>query len=140
MTISEKILQNPTFENITGRQAGDGCYCNTKRLLMTYSFYRVILYSTDMSYKLQANKMATVIHDLVTTEKVDDVADELLNFSLAILHTNFHFSAYGFFNVDYTLIFFVISRIVSYLVILIQFQVSSTTLTSTGLMFNITHF
>ncbi|KAG8280825.1 hypothetical protein J6590_072114 [Homalodisca vitripennis] len=84
--------------------------------------------------------MATVIHDLVTTEKVDDVADELLNFSLAILHTNFHFSAYGFFNVDYTLIFFVISRIVSYLVILIQFQVSSTTLTSTGLMFNITHF
>lgn len=48
----------------------------------------------------------------------------LEQFSLQLLHQKIQFSAFGFFNLDFTLIYAIVAAITTYLVILIQFYIS----------------
>lgn len=45
-------------------------------------------------------------------------------FSLQLLHQKIQFTAFGFFNIDFTLLYTTIASITTYLVILIQFYIS----------------
>jgi gustatory receptor len=45
----------------------------------------------------------------------------LEQFSLQLLHQKIQFTAFGFFNLDFTLLYTIVAAITTYLVILIQF-------------------
>lgn len=45
-------------------------------------------------------------------------------FSLQLLHQRLQFTAFGFFNLDFTLLYTIVAAITTYLVILIQFYIS----------------
>ncbi|CAO1403088.1 unnamed protein product [Diamesa hyperborea] len=73
---------------------------------------------------LASNKTALIVH------KIDyDLTNENQNlfieqFSLQLLHQKLIFSAFGFFNVDFTLLFTIAGATTTYLIILIQFHMS----------------
>lgn len=48
----------------------------------------------------------------------------LEQFSLQLLHQKVCFTAFGFFKIDFTLLFAIVSATTTYLVILIQFHMS----------------
>ncbi|XP_031333654.1 putative gustatory receptor 28b isoform X2 [Photinus pyralis] len=56
----------------------------------------------------------------------DDAIKEEVNFmSLQILHQNLHFTAAGFFTLDYTLIHSIVGAVTTYMIIIIQFDVNT---------------
>ncbi|XP_043660382.1 putative gustatory receptor 2a isoform X1 [Drosophila teissieri] len=53
---------------------------------------------------------------------------QITQFSLQLLHQRLHFSAAGFFNVDCTLLYTIVGATTTYLIILIQFHMSESTI------------
>ncbi|XP_016976781.1 putative gustatory receptor 2a [Drosophila rhopaloa] len=53
---------------------------------------------------------------------------QITQFSLQLLHQRLHFSAAGFFNVDCTLLYTIVGATTTYLIILIQFHMSESTM------------
>ncbi|XP_017086750.1 putative gustatory receptor 2a isoform X1 [Drosophila eugracilis] len=58
------------------------------------------------------------------------LSPQITQFSLQLLHQRLHFSAAGFFNVDCTLLYTIVGATTTYLIILIQFHMSESTLLS----------
>lgn len=103
----------------------------------TYVFDTLYLCYGCQSTVEEANSAGRLLHRIDYGD--DDVKDQIEMFSLQIANENLHFTAAGFFPVDYTLIFSVseadffsnlsnfsfpqiIGGITTYLIILIQFS------------------
>ncbi|XP_055589864.1 gustatory receptor 68a-like [Uranotaenia lowii] len=97
----------------------------TIRLVLELSIFRYFVQ--------QANETA------LCTRHFDDysmkntkMANQINKFLLKNLHQKKKFSAYGFFDIDNSVIYTVFSSIITYLVILIQFKQLETDLTQGG--------
>ncbi|KAK9745726.1 7tm Chemosensory receptor [Popillia japonica] len=79
----------------------------------------------------EAEKTATYIHDiwnkLASKNQIDCYAKQLQLLALQLYNSKLSFTAYGFFALDWTLLHKIISAAATYVVILIQFEISSTT-------------
>ncbi|XP_023717531.1 putative gustatory receptor 28a isoform X3 [Cryptotermes secundus] len=73
---------------------------------------------------LRANRTAVLVHKLLNKTKDPGLKEELQLFSLQLLHRKVHFTAFGFFPLDFTLLYSITGAVTTYLVILIQFQLS----------------
>ncbi|KAJ9599233.1 hypothetical protein L9F63_010317 [Diploptera punctata] len=71
-----------------------------------------------------ANRTAVLVHKLLNVVKDPEIREELQLFSLQLLHRKVQFTACGFFPLDFTLLYSIIGAVTTYLVILIQFQLT----------------
>lgn len=72
----------------------------------------------------QTIKTALIVHKIPNNLKSEEQNLFLENFSLQLLHQKVQFTAFGFFAIDFTLLYSIIAAITTYLVILIQFHFS----------------
>ncbi|XP_055543511.1 putative gustatory receptor 28b isoform X2 [Wyeomyia smithii] len=78
------------------------------------------------SLAVQENdKIAVNVHKLINVNNYDDdVVKQLSNLSLQLTHRKVSFTAYGLFNLDFTLLFTLTGAATTYLVILVQFTIN----------------
>ncbi|XP_053691877.1 putative gustatory receptor 28a [Sabethes cyaneus] len=78
------------------------------------------------SLAVQENdKIAVNVHKLINVNNYDDEAvKQLSNLSLQLTHRKVAFTAYGLFNLDFTLLFTLTGAATTYLVILVQFTIN----------------
>ncbi|XP_016998575.2 putative gustatory receptor 2a isoform X1 [Drosophila takahashii] len=75
-----------------------------------------------------ATRLALCLHQ-VSVDLRNECHNALITqFSLQLLHQRLHFSAAGFFNVDCTLLYTIVGATTTYLIILIQFHMSESTM------------
>lgn len=69
-------------------------------------------------------RTALIVHKI--EHDIDNKQENLFleHFSLQLLHQKIQFSAFGFFNLDFTLLYTFAASITTYLVVLIQFYIS----------------
>ncbi|CAH0393555.1 unnamed protein product [Bemisia tabaci] len=95
--------------------------CFTVALLATISY----VVGKTSAVCMQANSTARIIHQLLLSNVRDKVKNELQLFSLQLIHEKVNFTACGFFPLDLSVLFNTISSVVTYLIILIQLQIST---------------
>ncbi|XP_058447184.1 putative gustatory receptor 28b [Malaya genurostris] len=75
--------------------------------------------------KNENEKIAANVHKLMNVNSYDDeIVKQLANLSMQLTHRKVMFTAYGFFNLDFTLLFTLIGAATTYLVILVQFTLN----------------
>ncbi|RLZ02140.1 Gustatory receptor 4 [Cephus cinctus] len=72
----------------------------------------------------EAKRTSGVVHKLLDSALSREAKIELKQFSLQLLHKNVSFSAFEFFTLDFTLLHSILSAAATYLIILLQFQMS----------------
>ncbi|THK33217.1 gustatory receptor 68a-like [Diachasma alloeum] len=88
--------------------------------IMMYSYPIVVLSESVKRFNKEVSKTTNVIYDIRQTNFVNK---EILNdFALELLHTKVAFTAFGFFSLDCTLLHSIFGMVVTYLIILLQFQ------------------
>ncbi|KAJ9599139.1 hypothetical protein L9F63_010407, partial [Diploptera punctata] len=90
----------------------------------TKSISLVIILHQCSSTSYEANRTAILVHKLLNKTEDPEVREELQLFSLQLLHRKVQFTACGFFPLDFTLLYSIIGAVTTYLVILIQFQLT----------------
>ncbi|XP_011068140.1 PREDICTED: putative gustatory receptor 28b [Acromyrmex echinatior] len=70
-------------------------------------------------------KTGNIVHDLLNCTIGKETKVELKKFSLQLLHRKIQFTANGYFTLDNTFLHSLIGTVVTYLVILVQFQMGS---------------
>lgn len=106
----------PHCVNIFAISAASHFTIQTVRIIDSTSFILLV--------SLQAIKTALIVHKIQNDLKSQEQNLFLENFSLQLLHQKIQFTAFGFFAIDFTLLYSIIAAITTYLVILIQFHVS----------------
>ncbi|XP_062551277.1 putative gustatory receptor 28a isoform X1 [Armigeres subalbatus] len=78
------------------------------------------------SFTVQENKQIAVnVHKLINVNHYDEeLTKQLTNLSLQLNHRKVAFTAYGFFKLDFTLLFTLVGAATTYLVILVQFSLN----------------
>ncbi|EAT36880.1 AAEL011073-PA, partial [Aedes aegypti] len=78
------------------------------------------------SLTIHENKQIAVnVHKLINVNNYDDeLTKQLTNLSLQMTHRKVAFTAYGFFKLDFTLLFTLVGAATTYLVILVQFSLN----------------
>ncbi|XP_018396779.1 PREDICTED: putative gustatory receptor 28a [Cyphomyrmex costatus] len=74
---------------------------------------------------IEMEKTGNVVHNLLSCAIGKEIKSELKKFSLQLLHRKILFTANGYFTLDNTLLHSLIGTVVTYLVILVQFQMGS---------------
>ncbi|XP_018317401.1 putative gustatory receptor 28a [Mycetomoellerius zeteki] len=74
---------------------------------------------------IEMEKTANIVHDLLNCAIGKETKAELKKFSLQLLHRKIKFTANGYFTLDNTFLHSLIGTVVTYLVILMQFQMGS---------------
>ncbi|CRL02091.1 CLUMA_CG015588, isoform A [Clunio marinus] len=72
----------------------------------------------------QSNKTGLILHKLKVDYNNEIQTLFIEQFSLQLLHQKIQFNAFGFFNLDLSLLYTIVAAITTYLVILIQFYIS----------------
>ncbi|KAJ9583550.1 hypothetical protein L9F63_022113, partial [Diploptera punctata] len=72
----------------------------------------------------EANRTGVLVHKLLNKVNDSRVKEELELFSMQLLHQKVQFTACGFFPLDFTLLHSIIGAVTTYLIILIQFQLT----------------
>ncbi|EDX00660.2 LOW QUALITY PROTEIN: uncharacterized protein Dyak_GE14583, partial [Drosophila yakuba] len=75
-----------------------------------------------------ATRLALCLHQVTVDLRNESHNALITQFSLQLLHQRLHFSAAGFFNVDCTLLYTIVGATTTYLIILIQFHMSESTI------------
>ncbi|XP_016947915.1 putative gustatory receptor 2a [Drosophila biarmipes] len=75
-----------------------------------------------------ATRLALCLHQVSVDLRNESHNALITQFSLQLLHQRLHFSAAGFFNVDCTLLYTIVGATTTYLIILIQFHMSETSM------------
>ncbi|XP_058816596.1 putative gustatory receptor 28b [Topomyia yanbarensis] len=71
------------------------------------------------------DKIAANVHKLINVNSYDDeVVKQLAHLSMQLTHRKIMFTAYGFFNLDFTLLFTLVGAATTYLIILVQFTLN----------------
>ncbi|XP_059615286.1 gustatory and pheromone receptor 33a [Phlebotomus argentipes] len=90
-----------------------------------------VMLSCTTNAKETANAAALVVHKILQNKPAFMLNDEIYynkmkSFTLQILHrkNTFHFNALGLFRLDYTFIFSAVSAATSYLIVLLQFDLT----------------
>ncbi|XP_063975831.1 uncharacterized protein LOC135161838 [Diachasmimorpha longicaudata] len=88
------------------------------------TLYPIIILSTSINtFQVEANRTAIIIYEIMhRCERSKDIEFELNNFAFELLHRKVSFSACGLFSLDCTLLQSISGMIVTYLLILLQFQ------------------
>ncbi|XP_014208041.1 putative gustatory receptor 28b [Copidosoma floridanum] len=89
----------------------------------TASFVIMSTYITRVTEEME--KTGMIIHRLTRTTANTQILQELQDFSLHLLHVRVKFTAWELFTLDGTLVQSIFSSITTYLVILVQFKLSS---------------
>ncbi|KYM88346.1 Putative gustatory receptor 28b [Atta colombica] len=76
---------------------------------------------------IEMNKAGNLVHDLLNCAIEKETNAELKKFSLQLLHRKIQFTANGYFTLDNTFLYSLTGTVVTYLVILVQFQMIKTT-------------
>lgn len=76
---------------------------------------------------LSTFRTAMLLHRICFNIKNSQHNMFMSQFSLQLLHQKIHFHAFGFFDIDFTLLFAIAATVTTYLVILIQFHLSEQT-------------
>lgn len=103
---------------------GDGSPYSYYMWFLHYAIKLVWLVFYSSSAIQQANRTAVLVHKLITKTRDPGLREELRLFSLQLLHRKVKFTACGFFPLDFTLLYSIVGAVTTYLVILIQFQLS----------------
>ncbi|XP_012055797.1 PREDICTED: putative gustatory receptor 28b [Atta cephalotes] len=74
---------------------------------------------------IEMKKTGNIVHDLLNCAIGKEIKAELKKFSLQLLHRKIQFTANGYFMLDNTFLHSLIGTVVTYLVILMQFQMGS---------------
>ncbi|XP_055633109.1 putative gustatory receptor 28b [Toxorhynchites rutilus septentrionalis] len=83
-----------------------------------------IVYWSNSAVK-ENEKIAVNVHKLINANNYDEeLTRQLSHLSLQLTHRKVTFTAYGFFNLDFTLLFTLIGAATTYLVILVQFSLN----------------
>ncbi|XP_075210561.1 putative gustatory receptor 28b [Lycorma delicatula] len=97
-----------------------------KALLCLTNFLQLVLITfVCVSTAEEASFTGVLVHGLLNSDEHTGLKHDLEIFSQQILHQRITFTAAGFFVLDFTLINAVIGAVTTYLVILIQFQLST---------------
>ncbi|KAG8230848.1 Gustatory receptor 14e [Ladona fulva] len=88
----------------------------------------LVVHSAEKLYA-ESDKTGKLVSEMILKVKDHRIRRELHLFSLQLLHTKFHFTACGFFPLDFTLLTSMAAAVVTYLVILVQFQESEKAVT-----------
>nr|XP_046468143.1 uncharacterized protein LOC124212296 [Neodiprion pinetum] len=76
-----------------------------RELFILIILYPVTLLVNKVTKTIEeARRIGLVVHKLVATTTIPEMKKELTEFSLRILHEEFNFTAYGFFQLDFTLL------------------------------------
>ncbi|KAG8230846.1 Gustatory receptor 14c [Ladona fulva] len=97
-------------------------------ILSSHCVLVVALYFGENLYA-ESDKTGKLVSEMILKVKDHRIRRELHLFSLQLLHTKFHFTACGFFPLDFTLLTSMAAAVVTYLVILVQFQESEKAVT-----------
>ncbi|XP_018376049.1 PREDICTED: uncharacterized protein LOC108769527 [Trachymyrmex cornetzi] len=83
--------------------------------------------SEDVSsfYSLPIKKTGNIVHDILNHAIEKETKAELKKFSFQLLHRKIQFTANGYFTLDNTFLHSLIGTVMTYLVILVQFQLGS---------------
>ncbi|EJY57899.1 AAEL011073-PC, partial [Aedes aegypti] len=83
-----------------------------------------IVYIASMAIR-ENKQIAVNVHKLINVNNYDDeLTKQLTNLSLQMTHRKVAFTAYGFFKLDFTLLFTLVGAATTYLVILVQFSLN----------------
>lgn len=72
----------------------------------------------------QSMRTALVLHKMDFDVENRQQVLFMEQFSLQLLNQKIHFTAFGFFTIDYSLLFTIIAAITTYLIVLIQFHIN----------------
>lgn len=88
------------------------------------NFYTLIAITTSCHGTTEeANRTAVLVHKLLVAQSAyPETTAELRLFSLQLLHRKLHFSACGFFPIDFTLLYSMAGSVTTNLVILLQYS------------------
>ncbi|XP_017778179.1 PREDICTED: putative gustatory receptor 28b [Nicrophorus vespilloides] len=100
-------------------------------MLHTTKLFMVASISTNTSTKGQETGL--YLHNL--WESYGRNREEIMFFSLQVLHQKANYSACGFFNLDYQLISSIVGAITTHLIIIIQFDHNTVRVTQNGTLF-----
>nr|QHN69202.1 gustatory receptor 4 [Sirex noctilio] len=81
--------------------------------------------------KNEARYTSSLLYKFSMKSKLQDLRNEVIHFSLQLIHENVTFTACGFFDIDFRMLCSIIGTVTTYLVILIQMDLSRIELTST---------
>ncbi|XP_055543510.1 putative gustatory receptor 28b isoform X1 [Wyeomyia smithii] len=98
-------------------------YFLCQAIVQVVGVFKIVFFSSLA--KKENDKIAVNVHKLINVNNYDDdVVKQLSNLSLQLTHRKVSFTAYGLFNLDFTLLFTLTGAATTYLVILVQFTIN----------------
>ncbi|KAG5326775.1 GR28B protein, partial [Acromyrmex heyeri] len=82
-------------------------------------------FTLDNTFFHSMEKTGNIVHDLLNCAVGKEIKAELKKFSLQLLHRQIQFTANGYFTLDNTFLHSLTGTVVTYLIILVQFQMVS---------------
>ncbi|XP_072752847.1 putative gustatory receptor 28a [Anoplolepis gracilipes] len=93
---------------------------------LIYLIYPIFFLTNRITKILnEMEKTGNVVHNILSCAIGKEAKSELKEFSLQILHRKIRFTANGYFTLDNSFLYSLIGTVVTYLVILVQFQMGS---------------
>ncbi|KAG5306043.1 GR28B protein, partial [Acromyrmex insinuator] len=90
------------------------------------SFYSLpVLFAIIFFFLMLIETTGNIVHDFLNCAIGKETKAELKKFSLQLLHRKIQFTANGYFTLDNTFLHSLIGTVVTYLIILVQFQMAS---------------
>ncbi|KAL6443176.1 hypothetical protein ACFW04_002841 [Cataglyphis niger] len=113
LLMSDEVLQYEIFSNTV--------------FWLIYLIYPISLLTNRITrISNEMEKTGNIVHNILSCAIGKEAKSELKQFSLQILHRKIRFTANGYFTLDNSFIYSLIGTVVTYLVILVQFQMGST--------------
>ncbi|XP_070164526.1 putative gustatory receptor 28a [Polyergus mexicanus] len=93
---------------------------------LIYLIYPLFIFTNRITKILnEMEKTGNIVHNILSCAIGKEAKSELKQFSLQILHRKIRFTANGYFTLDNSFLYSLIGTVVTYLVILVQFQMGS---------------
>ncbi|XP_029658596.1 putative gustatory receptor 28a isoform X1 [Formica exsecta] len=93
---------------------------------LIYLIYPLFILTNRITKILnEMEKTGNIVHNILSCTIGKEAKSELKQFSLEILHRKIRFTANGYFTLDNSFLYSLIGTVVTYLVILVQFQMGS---------------
>ncbi|XP_023247385.1 uncharacterized protein LOC106645075 [Copidosoma floridanum] len=117
------LTETVTVDNGIKIGVRGGVLINVKKLWLLSTIRD--LHASVLEVCQEVDQTGLIVHQLIRNALNGALLKELNEFSTYLLHVKIKFSAWGFFDLDGSLVQSIISSVTTYLVILIQFQMSS---------------
>ncbi|GAB1864406.1 Gustatory receptor [Camponotus japonicus] len=112
LLMSDEVLEYVVFSNTI--------------VWLIYLTYPIFLLTNRITRIMnEMEKTGNIVHNVLSCAIGKEARSELKQFSLQILHRKIRFTANGYFTLDNSFLYSLIGTVVTYLVILVQFQMGS---------------